>query len=199
MGTPADLTGKVFGRLTVIGRGERLHGELAWLTQCTCGKQKLVRAYDLRHNTRSCGCLSVDKVIERSTQHGLTKSAEHRAWNAMLDRCSNERNNQYHNYGGRGIKVCERWLEFVNFYADLGPRPEGMSLERIDVNGNYEPSNCKWASFEEQSNNKRGMKKYLVDGEWRTLTQLARYWNVGKQKAQKQAGQYESKIVGEEK
>jgi hypothetical protein len=116
----------------------------------------------------------------------------------MIARCTNPKNAAYADYGARGITVCERWRQFENFIADMGPRPRGMSIERKDVNGNYEPSNCIWASDDTQANNKRGLRKYLVDGEWLTASQLGRRWGIDPRRAKERAAQYESKIIGEE-
>jgi hypothetical protein len=117
----------------------------------------------------------------------------------MVARCTNPKNSGYRDYGARGIKVCERWREFKNFISDMGVRPTGMSIERVDVDGNYEPGNCVWATSETQANNKRGLQKYLVDGEWLTATQLGRRWGISHKKAKERASGYESKIIGAEK
>jgi hypothetical protein len=143
--------------------------------------------------------LTTEKVIEKSTRHGRWSTKEYQCWADMLARCSNPKHRFYADYGGRGIKVCERWTAFESFAEDMGPRPDGMSIERTDVNGNYEPSNCIWATAERQANNRRGLRTFLVDGEWRTVAQLCRHWGVHKGKAKVLAANYESKIVGEEK
>ena len=105
-------------------------------------------------------------------------SPERHAWEAMLQRCNNEKCPNYKNYGARGITVCERWTSFDNFLEDLGPRPTGMSLERIQVDGNYEPSNCKWATYEEQQNNRTNNVRLTFQGRTQTLSQWAREYNL---------------------
>lgn len=113
----------------------------------------------------------MQKALERD-------SAERHAWEAMLQRCNNEKHPGYKNYGARGIKVCDRWLNFYNFLEDMGPRPEGMSLERKEVDGNYEPGNCKWATFEEQQNNRTNNVRLTYKDETKTLSQWAREFGL---------------------
>jgi hypothetical protein len=117
----------------------------------------------------------------------------------MLARCTNPKHSAFSDYGARGILVCERWREFENFMSDMGARPDGMSIERVDVDGNYEPGNCVWATSETQANNKRGLRKYLIDGEWLTASQLGRRWGISARQAKEKAAGYETKIIGERK
>lgn len=122
------------------------------LYRCDCGVEKVIS--DKRVKSRdilSCGCLQLKMTIK----HGMYKSREHNSWGAMKQRCGNPNYTDYHNYGGRGISVCPEWKSFEQFYADMGPRPPGMSLDRIDNDGNYEPSNCKWSTRKEQRANMR--------------------------------------------
>ena len=147
-----DLLGRKFGRLTVISRAESKGGKAYWNCQCDCGKETVVYGSYLRTgHTKSCGCYNEDKKIK----HKMYGTPEYRSWNHMLQRCNNKNSHKYSDYGGRGIVVCEKWLAFENFFADMGQRPHGKTLERIDVNGNYEPSNCKWATATEQQRNQR--------------------------------------------
>lgn len=133
-----------------------------WFCVCDCGKERIVRGNDLRNGkTKACGCLQKEVVTERSTKHGYAKrnamAAEYITWENMIARCTNPKATQYADWGGRGIKVCDRWLNsFENFITDMEDKPSSKhSIERKNVNGNYEPSNCRWATPYEQSANRR--------------------------------------------
>jgi hypothetical protein len=169
-----DLTGQTFGRLTVLSPGGRVNGTLHWLTRCVCGTEKLVYAGNLRGgNVSSCGCLrsetSAARIAKRCLKHGLSYSREFASWQAMKTRCCNSRDKNFLRYGAKGITVCDRWKIFENFYADMGPRPEGRTLDRIDNTGNYEPSNCRWATLTEQQRNRAVTVKLTLDGQTLTL------------------------------
>jgi hypothetical protein len=174
-----DLTGKVFGRLTVIVKSSEKRGLNAlWVCVCSCGKQTLVTTSNLNSgNSASCGCFRKEKVSEACRTHGMRDSSEYSIWTGMIQRCQNEKATSYSTYGGRGISVCDRWMiSFENFYADMGPRPSpNHTLDRYpDMNGNYEPNNCRWATIEEQSSNRRDNVFYDYDGERLTVSQIAR-------------------------
>lgn len=152
-----DFTGRVFGRLTVLSHeNKRKNGYIVWKCQCECGNICYKKSLDLKTSYGSCGCYTIEKSKEHNTKHGKTYSREYNSWQGAKSRCLNKNNKDYPRYGGRGIKVCDRWLEsFDNFYEDMGDRPEGYTLDRIDPNGNYGPSNCRWADSYTQNHNKK--------------------------------------------
>lgn len=167
---PATVAiGDTFGRWTVIAESKvRQGGKRMYLCRCECGTENLVSSGNLRGGkSKSCGCYKHDVSQERwqgndlSTRHGHTTTANgrrtptYRSWCAMINRTTRPTCNAWKNYGGRGITVCERWESFDSFLADMGERPEGKTLDRIDVDGNYEPSNCRWATAAEQRANQR--------------------------------------------
>lgn len=168
-----DLTGRVFGRLTVISEAPRRHRKVPrWLCECSCGKAAVVEGKNLRHGlTVSCGCFAKEVTSLLTTSHGLTNSAEYKTWTGMKRRCLNKNDPSYDRYGGRGIRICDRWLtSFENFYADMGPRPsDGYSIERIDANRDYEPNNCKWIPMRDQAANKRSSVRLTHNGETHNL------------------------------
>lgn len=164
-----DLTGQRFGRLTVIAiHGKDKRGKLLWLCRCDCGNTSTVRPYNLKNgNTKSCGCFQ--KEVSGNLKHGLLKAANrqethrlHYIWASMKTRCNNSNRKGYKDYGERGIKVCKEWNDdFKAFYdwALSHGYADNLTIDRIDVNGNYEPSNCRWITNIEQQKNKRNSKK----------------------------------------
>ncbi len=159
MANVKDMTGKTFGRLKVMEKVPHEPCErIYWKCECSCGVTKDVSGTSLRSgHTKSCGCLSADKVVARNTTHGMAKTPLNNVYHAMKARCLNKNVKAYKNYGGRGITVCDRWLEsFSNFYADMGDRPTGKhTLERIDNSKGYSKDNCEWRTSVAQCNNKR--------------------------------------------
>ena len=142
-----------------------------WLFRCDCGNEKVIVASDVKRNiVKSCGCLQRETI----TTHGMYYSREYSIWGGMEQRCLNRNNHAYKNYGGRGIKVCNRWLKFENFYKDMGECPVGKTLDRIDNNGNYKPSNCRWATVKEQNNNRRNNHLLTFKGKTQTIAQWAK-------------------------
>ena len=153
-----DITGKQFDRLTVLKRTTSdQRGEARWICRCECGNETIVLGSNLRSGkTRSCGCLRFELPQGAShPKHGAYKTREYSSWQHMRRRCLDQNNDKFHRYGGRGITICERWNSFENFLADMGRRPPGLTLDRINNDGNYEPGNCRWATSEEQASNHR--------------------------------------------
>jgi hypothetical protein len=163
-----NLIGQKFGRATVVREaGRNRHGHVLWEILCECGNRKIVSAQDLRRGgTRSCGCLL--------KKHGGHESKEYAIWSAMKQRCTNPKSKYYPNYGGRGIKVCDRWLDsYEDFIADMGPRPSSRySLDRVDNDGNYEPGNCRWATWKQQHRHRNGNTIVTANGTTGALVEI---------------------------
>lgn len=171
-----DLTLKQFTRITVLSqyREPGVKDKMANCI-CHCGKHFTASYSKVKlGQTRSCGCQGPAATVARLTTHGLRHTREYSSWCNMRDRCENPKCIAYPSYGGRGIKVCERWMSSAeNFVADMGLCPRGLTLERIDVDGNYEPSNCRWATRLEQSRNKRNSIVVDYNGKRMNLADVA--------------------------
>lgn len=173
----AELLGQRFGQLTVVA----LHphrsasSRALWVCLCDCGNQRITDTSSLkRGSAKSCGCLTLRNLRERSITHGKTNTRAYHAWFSMRQRCYYRRNKEYHNYGERGIEVCSEWREeFEAFYMDMGDPPDGMTLDRIDVEGNYNKETCRWATVKEQARNRRNNRLLTLDGEEHCVAEWA--------------------------
>lgn len=169
-----DLSGHRYGLLTVRLLAGRIGVSRAWLCDCDCGNVALVRANLLRQGvTKSCGCIKREKNRARSFRHGMVGTPTYNSWAGMLQRCRDP-SERFAEWGGRGITVCDRWNDFNNFHQDMGARPPGMTLDRVEVDGNYEPGNCRWATRAEQNQNTRKNRFLTFRGETLCLRAWAR-------------------------
>jgi hypothetical protein len=173
MGRFRDLSGERFGRLLVLQKnGYNKHHQLYWLCECDCGNRKNVLGCVLsRGDTNSCGCLAKESIAKVNYRHGMTKTPIYGLWHAMIQRCYDKNSHAYSRYGGRGINVCDKWQTFEGFYEDMGDKPKGKSLERLDNNGDYSPENVVWANAKTQSNNKRNNVVLEHNGKKQTMQQ----------------------------
>lgn len=191
MGIFIDLTGKKYNKLTVLKRVKDKNKATMWLCKCDCGKKTIVSAGNLKNNhTTSCGCYAIQKKKNKMQKqnpmykHGLYNTRINRIWNSMKKRCYLKTHQAYNNYGGRGILVCDEWLNkengFINFYnwSMKNGYKDDLSIDRINVNGNYEPNNCRWATREEQQNNKRNNRIIKYNGEEKTLTEWSKIYGI---------------------
>lgn len=175
-----DISGMKFGKLTAVSPvASNRHGKVRWLCRCECGGTREVLGNHLRNgSTKSCGCLIVatNKATGIAKRvHGASKTDEHRIWSGMINRCTNRRDPIYERYGARGITVCKRWLKsFVAFLQDMGPRPSPLhTIERVNNDRGYCPSNCRWATRLEQARNRRSTRRLTYNGTTLTMTEWA--------------------------
>lgn len=179
-----DLTGRVFGRLTVVEFSYSKNRRAYWVCKCSCGKTKDVGATKLTTGrTKSCGCYAIDIRRQTKRTHGHTTngkvSSEYASWSTMIARCTNPKNHKWARYGARGIKVCKRWHKFDNFLADMGLKPNPtLTLERKNVNGNYCKSNCRWATHIDQARNKINNRLLTWKNQTKTLAEWSEILNV---------------------
>lgn len=167
-----DLTGQKFSRLTAI----KYMGHSKWECECECGKHIICNLTDLRKgHTKSCGCLREEQL----KKHGMSDTRIYKIWQNMVSRCYINSSTNYDDYGMRGILVCDEWKNSPENFIEWGMNngyKDGLTIDRIDVNGNYEPSNCRWATYKQQANNKRNTKKYFLNGEYKTIPELCNYY-----------------------
>lgn len=180
---PLNLSGQRFGSLTVIKRaGSDKKGQSMWLCRCDCGNEKIIRGHDLKGGTKSCGCSR--RYNTGLYKHGLSKTRLHRIWRSIKDRCYNDNSLDFKFYGGRGVSVCAEWkcdfLSFFNWASSSGYK-DGLTIDRIDVNGDYCPENCRWVPIVEQANNKRNNTYLTYHGETKTISQWARELKISPQ------------------
>ncbi len=176
-----DLTGERFGRLTVIekstDKSQFKSTSARWYCLCDCGNEKAYAAQALRKGvTKSCGCLDA----EVKKKHGMYGTPTYRSWNGMIARCTNPEAPNFANYGGSGVSVNDRWRDFSSFFEDMGLRPEGTTLDRIDSGGNYEPGNCRWATDTQQQRNKSSNHMLTANGETRCISEWAELTGIKK-------------------
>ena len=202
MTVATEMVGKTFGRLQVAEGVPPATGrtriKLRWKCMCACGNAVLVDGDRLRSGrTRSCGCFRRDRQREANTAHGMHSAPEYQVWKAMRQRCANKNADNYPHYGGRGIKVCDRWRDFAAFLSDMGPRTSpAHQIERRDNNGDYEPSNCCWATRVEQAANTRQAILLDVNGVTMTVGAACRATGLGRKVVIKQYGRA-SQLEGE--
>jgi hypothetical protein len=182
-----DITGQRFGRLVAINYAYSKNGRAYWHCKCDCGNEIITMAQNLyRGFTHSCGCLAKElhqkEMSEMSYRHGLGHTRLCRLYHGMIYRCYNKNAKTYNNYGGRGIKICDEWLNnFVSFYnwAITHGYHDALSIDRIDVNGNYCPENCRWANKITQARNKRNNVHLIINGEDKTMAEWAELSGIG--------------------
>lgn len=169
-----DLTGIRFGKLVATSiYGQNKAKQYLWNCKCDCGNNSVAIGSNLiRGNTKACGCVKLTEIGDRTRKHGMVKSRIFKIWAGMRKRCMNPNCFAYKDYGGRGITICKRWDKFDLFYEDMGKTySDNLSLDRINPNGNYEPTNCRWATMKQQNNNRRNNRIVKCDGIEKTLAQ----------------------------
>lgn len=198
-----DLVGKKYNRLTVIeynGSYPNSYGRFIhrWKCRCDCGNESNPNTQSLENgSSQSCGCLCRERAgrvcAERNLTHGLSSTPEYRIWAGMIQRCNNTNGDFYHRYGARGIIVCQRWMTFENFLEDIGKRPSKThSIERDNMNGNYEPNNCRWATKKEQARNTVTNRFIEIDGQVKCVAEWAEIMGLKYSSADRRFKHYKS-------
>ena len=183
MPTLIDITGQVFGKLTVLSRVPAT-GQARWMCRCLCGNTTQAPGYELRKGMiKSCGCSKKEFISKLNLKHGHSRSnarsREYHSWYNMKTRCYFPSKPDYKRYGALGITVCDRWRNsFENFLADMGECPIGHTIDRIDSSGNYEPSNCRWANVYQQANNKKKIIQITMNGKTQSVSEWCRELNL---------------------
>lgn len=176
------IEGNVYNRLTVIKATDRKTGnKTIYECRCSCGNTVFTDKYKLFNgHTKSCGCFKLDNLSIIKRKHGMANTPEYKAWVEMKQRCHNKNQRVFAHYGGRGITICDSWSNsFESFFSDMGKRPTCKhSIDRINVNGNYEPDNCRWATTTEQAANRRSTTKYMFNNELMALSHIANILGV---------------------
>ena len=192
-----NLVGLRFSRLEVIARdGGDKWGRAKWICRCNCGKIKVVAGCHLRSGkTQSCGCLQKEVVAERLRTHGMVGTPTYRSWGCMLSRCTDPNHKQYAHYGGRGIEVCDRWLKFEGFFADMGKKPKGLTVERMDNNKGYFPENCIYATYKEQNRNSRNNRMVRYKGKTKCLAEWAEELKINYETLRSRLDKYPPQIA----
>lgn len=176
-----DLTGQKFGRLTVVDRGVNKGRSIAWNCYCDCGMEKLVTTSNLRSgSTTSCGCIKTERLKNNNPRitHGKARSPTYISWQSMKTRCSNPSHKHFYNYGGKGIGYDSSWELFENFLSDMGERPHGYTLDRIDNSKGYSKENCRWASRQDQAKNTSTVKNLTFNGKTMCMLDWSKELNL---------------------
>lgn len=177
-----DLSNQKFGKLLVVKKSYSKNNKVYWECLCDCGKTTLVHTSNLRcKRVKSCGCFKIEKLIDRSSTHKQRHTKLYEVWKTIKQRCYNKNNISYKNYGGRGITICDEWLKdyssFYNWSMQNGYK-EGLTIDQINNNGNYEPSNCRWTTRLIQCNNTRANRFITINNETKTLAEWCRFYKI---------------------
>lgn len=177
-----DMANKKFGRLYVLNcAGRDTNGNALWKCLCDCGNIVIVDGCRLRKgNTKSCGCFNKEQSSKYNSTHKKSKTRLYKIWASMKNRCNNKNSKKYDYYGARGIKICPQWENFENFenWAIRNGYQDNLSIDRINVNGNYEPKNCRWATAKTQANNRRNNRRIYFNNKYFTVTQISEIFKI---------------------